>query len=107
MNVSTSNAVVMTNREFFQQREAAAICRIPGAQELLIASNEHRPALERKYPEAVFALNIISNPFVQDRELGAIRMEAYSAILNGEAVSSVQYKYDRQMDAYVSRHNWD
>ena len=63
--------------------------------------------LEKKYPEAVFALKILSNPFVPDRELGAIRMEAYSAILNGDSISSVQYKYDRQMDAYVTRHNWD
>ena len=105
--MNTSNAVVMGNREFFQQREAAALRRIPGVRELLTAGNNQISSLERKYPEAVFALNIVSNPFVQDRELGAIRMEAYSAILNGEAISSIQYKYDRQMDAYVTRHNWD
>jgi hypothetical protein len=52
-------------------------------------------------------LEILSNPFVHDRELGSIRMDAYSAILNGEAIAGVHYKYDRQMDAYVARHNWD
>ena len=31
----------------------------------------------------------------------------YSAILNGDAIAGVHYKYDRQMDAYVTRHNWD
>jgi hypothetical protein len=66
-----------------------------------------RPALEQKYPDAAFALEILSNPFVQDRELGSIRMDAYSDILNGEAIAGVHYKYDRQMDAYVKRHNWD
>lgn len=37
----------------------------------------------------------------------SIRMDAYSAILNGEAIAGVHYKYDRQMEAYVARHNWD
>lgn len=104
---TTSNAIQMNSREFFRQREAAALCRIPGIRELLGADPAQRPTLEQKYPDAAFALDILSNPFVQDRELGSIRMDAYSAILNGEAIAGVHYKYDRQMEAYVSRHNWD
>ncbi len=104
---TTSNAVQMTNREFFRQREAAALCRIPGARELMSAHGDQRSALEQKYPDATFALMIISNPFIPNRELGAIQMDAYSAILNGDAIAGVHYKYDRQMDAYVARHNWD
>ena len=107
MTRQTSNAMQMTNREFFQQRESAALFRIPGARELLRATAEQRPMLEQKYPDAVFALQIISNPFIKDREVGAIQMEAYSAILDGKAISDIRYKYDRQMDAYVARHNWD
>ena len=107
MNRQTSNAVQMTNREFFRQREASALCRIPGVRELLRATADQRPVLEQKYPDAVFALQIISNPFIRDREVGAIQMEAYAAILDGNAISDVRYKYDRQMDAYVARHNWD
>lgn len=107
MSTLTNTALKMSNREFFQQREIAALRRIPGSRELLAATSEQRPSLEMKYPEAVFALKIISNPFVPDRELGAIQLEAYSAILNGEPISGVHYKYDRQMDAYVTRHNWD
>ena len=103
----TSNAVQISNREFYRQREAAALCRIPGVRELMAAHADQRPALEEKYPDAAFALDILSNPFVQDRELGSIRMDAYSAILSGEAIAGVHYKYDRQMDAYVARHNWD
>lgn len=107
MNRQTSNAVQMTNREFFRQREAAALRRIPGVRELLRANPDQRPGLERKYPDAVFALEIISNPFIKDREVGAIQMEAYAAILDGKAISEVRYKYDRQMEAYVVRHSWD
>ena len=70
---TTSNAVQMNNREFFRQREAAALGRIPGVRELMSAQGDQRPALEQKYPDAAFALDILSNPFVQDRELGSIR----------------------------------
>ena len=104
---TTSNAIQMNNREFFRQKEAAALCRIPGSRELMSAQGDLRSALEQKYPDAAFALDILSNPFIPDRELGSIRMDAYSAILNGEAIAGVHYKYDRQMDAYVTRHNWD
>jgi hypothetical protein len=97
----------MTNREFFRQREAAALFRIPGVRELMNAKAHHRSDLEQKYPDAAFALNIISNPFIADRELGAIQMEAYSSIHNGDAIADVHFKYDRQLDAYMTRHNWD
>lgn len=104
---TTINAVQMSNREFFRHREAAVLCRIPGVRELMSTNGDQRSALEEKYPDAAFALDILSNPFVQDRELGSVRMDAYSAILNGEAIAGVHYKYDCQMDAYVTRHNWD
>ena len=104
---TTSNAVQMNNREFFRQREAAALRRIPGVCELMNTKGNQRTTLERKYPDAAFALEIIYNPFIADRELGAIQMEAYSAILNGDAISDVHYRYDRQVDTYMSQHNWD
>ena len=107
MRTYTSNALKMTNREFFRQREAAALRKISGVRELLRANADQRSALEQKYPDAVFALQIVSNPFVNDREVGAIRMEAYAAILDGKEIADVRYKYERQMDAYVTRHNWD
>lgn len=107
MNRQMSNAVKMTSRELFRQREETALRCIPGVRELLRANGEQRPVLERKYPDALFALQIISNPFIKDREVGAIQMEAYAAILDGKAIGDVRYKYERQMDAYVARHNWD
>ena len=107
MNTATSNAVKMDNREFFRQREAAVLYKIPGVRELITAKGSQRSALQKKYPDADFALKIISNPFIPDRELGAIQMEAYSSILNGDAIPDVHFKYDRQLDAYMTRHNWD
>ena len=63
MNTS-SNAVVMTNREFFRQWEHAALCRIPGVREIMGAYADQRPALEKQYPDAAFALKIVACRFV-------------------------------------------
>ena len=107
MNTSTSNAVVITNRAFFRQREAAALHRIPGVWELMGAYDDQRPALEKKYPDAAFALKIVSNLFFHDRELTNIHMKAYSAILNGENLADARFHYNKDMEAYHTRHNWD
>lgn len=107
MKTSTSNAVIMSNREFYHQREAAALRRIPGAWELMYASEDLRPILEREYPHAAFALEILTNPFVADRELGAIRMEAYASILDGKNPAEVRRRYESQQEEYLQRHSWD
>lgn len=107
MNTSTSNAVRLSNREFYQQRIDSALCRIPGAWELLNASPDSRSTLEAKYPDVAFAVNILTNPFVQEHELGVIRMEAFAAILNGKNLTDVHRRYDRGVEAYLSDHNWD
>jgi len=104
---STSNAVQMTNREFYRQREAAALRRIPGVRELLGAYYDQSPALEAKYPDAAFALKIVSNLFFHDRELTNIHMAAYTAILNGDNLADARFRYEREMDAYHERHKWD
>lgn len=62
MNTS-SNARVMSNREFYRQREYAALHRIPGVYELTCSAADQRPGLEKKYPDAAFALYIASNLF--------------------------------------------
>ena len=107
MNIYTSNAAILSNREFFQQWETAALLRIPGTRELLGATDDRRPALEKKYPDAAFALKIVSNLFFHDRELTNIHMQAYASILNGENLADARFRYDREMDAYTQRHMWD
>lgn len=80
MNTSTASHT----REYFQQKESAVLGQIPGVKELLSAYDEERPALEKKYPDAAFALTISSNLFFHDRELTAIHMKAYSSLLKGD-----------------------
>lgn len=104
---TTSNAVKLSNREFYQQRVDAALRRIPGAWDILNAPISKRSALETKYPDVAFAVSILSNPFIHNRELGQIRMDAFSSILNGENLADVHRRYDRGVEAYLSDHNWD
>ena len=63
MNTSTSATPTQNTREYCQQKETAVLQQIPGVYELLSAYEDERPALEKKYPDAAFALNISSNLF--------------------------------------------
>lgn len=107
MNTSTSNAAVMSSREFYRQRETAALCRIPGVRDLMKANPDQYPVLAQKYPDAAFALHIVSNLFFHDGELTNIHMAAYTSILNGGNLADARFRYCREMDAYHERHNWD
>ena len=106
MNTS-SNATVISNRDFYRQREYAALHRIPGAYELIRSNSDNRPALERKYPDAAFALFIVTNLFFHDRELTNIHMGAYTDLLNGEQIADIRFRYERDMKNYTERHLWD
>ena len=106
MNTS-SNATVMSNREFYRQREYAALHRIPGVYELAHSNTDNHPALEKKYPDAVFALFIVSNLFFHDRELTNINMSAYTDLLNGERIADIRFRFEKAMKQYSERHLWD
>ena len=106
MNTS-SNAKVMSNREFFRQREYAALHRIPGVYELIHSNADQRFMLEKKYSDAVFALFIVSNLFFHDRDLTNIHMSAYTDILNGERIADIRFRYEKAMQQYMDRHLWD
>lgn len=106
MNTS-SNATVMSNREFYRQREYAALHRIPGVHELIRSDLEQHPLLEKKYPDAAFALFIVSNLFFHDRELTNIHMDAYTDLLNGERIADIRFRYEKAMQQYTGRHLWD
>ncbi|MEF2838864.1 MAG: hypothetical protein U0N82_14225 [Oscillospiraceae bacterium] len=104
---TSSNATVMSNREFFRQREYAALHRISGVYEMIHANADQRPMLEKKYPDAGFALYIASNLFFHDRELTDIHMTAYTGILNGENIADIRFRYDSAIKNYMERHLWD
>lgn len=95
-----------TRQELLRQQEAV-FSRIPGIEALRHAAPERTAELEAQYPDAAFALMITDNLFVGDREQNEIHQKAYTAILNGEPITGVRFKYDWDLEAYLLKHMWD
>lgn len=90
-----------------RSREQTVFPAIPGMRELMQAKTSEFSDLGAKYPDAAFALRTANELFHHDRELSLITQRAYFAILDGEPISSVRCRYDREMERYVSAHMWD
>ena len=95
-----TTAISHTRQELLQQQEAV-FSRIPGISVLRRATPEDIAELEMKYPDAAFALMISDNLFVGDHQ------KAYTAILSGESISGVRFRYDFDTESYLRRHMWD
>ena len=87
---------------YYQDQENKVFRAIPGMDALL-----QNPALEAKFPEAAFALEMANSLSTGDNEQNAIHQRAYLAILHGESIAAVQYRYKLDMERYVERHMWD
>ena len=98
------NNMTMQN---IKARELTVFSTIPGVNELMQASPAQKTEVEAKYPDAVFAVEIASSLFNHNRELSEITQKAYFSILNGESISSVRFRYDRETDQYWKEHMWD
>ncbi len=66
-----------------------------------------RKFLKNKYPDAAFALMISENLFTGDQEQNEIHQRAYKAILNGEPMTGIRFRYDYDLEAYLLKHMWD
>ena len=98
------NHVTMEN---IKTRELAVFNTIPGVNELMQASPAQKAEVEAQYPDAVFAVEIASSLFNHNRELSEITQKAYFSILNGDSISSVRFRYNRETDQYWKEHMWD
>ena len=101
-----TTAISHTMQELLHRQEAV-FSRIPGISALRRATPEDIAELEIKCPDAAFALMISDNLFVGDRELNEIHQKAYTAILSGESISGVRFRYDFDTESYLKRHMWD
>lgn len=96
-----SGRICHTRQELLRQQEAV-FNSIPGLNALRHAAPESIPELEAKYPDAAFALMISDNLFVGDREQNEIHQKAYTAILSGESITGVRFKYDYDLESYLT-----
>ncbi len=92
---------------YYREKESIAYSAIPGMDMILSSSPAEREKLEEKYPDAAFALMISDNLFVGDWEQNEIHQNAYTAILNGESITGVRFKYDYDLESYLLKHMWD
>ena len=104
--INALNPVHNRRRDLIEREQTAFDC-IPGMAVLRGCAPEHIPELEAQYPDAAFALMITQNLFAGDREQNEIHQRAYAAILNGEPINGVRFKYDYDLDAYLLKHMWD
>lgn len=93
--------------DYIREKERAVFSSIPGMNELLQAKPNEVPDIEVQYPDAVFALQTANSLFNHNRDLSVITQRAYFSILNGENISDVRFRYDREMTEYWKRHMWD
>ena len=105
--MSSTAIPICHTRQKLQRQEEAVFNSIPGINILRKASPDSIPDLEVQYPDAAFALMIAGNLFVGDREQNEIHQKAYTAILNGESITGVRFKYDYDLESYLLRHMWD
>ena len=105
--LTTGTTAISHTRQELLQRQEAVFSRIPGISALRRATPEDIAELEIKYPDAAFALMISDNLFVGDRELNEIHQKAYTAILRGESIPGVRFRYDYDTESYLRRHMWD
>ena len=107
MSTAERRNPIHNRRQGLREREQAVFESIPGMEKLRSSSPEHYQELEAKYPDAAFALMITQGLFAGDREQNEIHQRAYTAILNGEPINGVRFKYDYDLESYLLKHMWD
>ena len=108
MNTSVISRNQTHSLRYYRSLEETAFNRIPGMEELRSAASEEQfSLLQARYPDAAFALMTSGNLFCKDRELNEIHLKAYRAILDGENITNVRFRYDYDLEAYLERHLWD
>lgn len=101
--MATNTSIIQSVKE----RERKAFMAIPGMKEYLMASPLDKEKIAVVFPDVTFALMVADSILGNDREQCAINQKAYFAILNGEKMAEIRFRYDADMKNYVERHLWD
>lgn len=105
---TVSNSLTTTySRQTLRKQQREVYQKIPGMFELLHAASDTVDDVTSKYPDAAFALMVSDNLFCHNRELSEIHQRAFFAILNGESIANVRFRYEEDSRKYLSRHLWD
>lgn len=92
---------------YYTDRERVAFQQITGMNEVLSAEAADRERISAKYPDAVFAIMIHDEMVCGIRGVRGIAQKAHAAIVNGENMENIRFRYAKEMDEYFQEHTWD
>ncbi|MEF2837051.1 MAG: hypothetical protein U0N82_04945 [Oscillospiraceae bacterium] len=92
---------------FYTDSERVAFQKIDGMTEVLNANPSEIHEVSAKYPNAMFAIMIHEEMICKFDGIRDIARKAHAAILNGEAIENVRFRFSKEMDEYFREHTWD
>ena len=92
---------------FYTDSERLAYQKIAGMNEVLRAKPSDLETLSAKYPDAMFAIMIHDDMICRVAGVRNIVRKAHAAILEGEGIENVRFRYTKEMDDYFREHAWD
>ena len=92
---------------FYTDSERLAYQKIAGMNEVLTANPSDLETLSAKYPDAMFAIMIHDDMICRVAGVRNIVQKAHAAILEGEGIENVRFRYTKEMDEYFREHAWD
>jgi len=92
---------------YYTDREKVAYQKITGMKEVLTAKPADVEKVSAKYPDAVFAIMIHDEMVCGIRGVRNIAQKAHAAIMDGENMENIRFRYRKEMDEYFREHTWD
>lgn len=92
---------------YYTDRERIAYQKISGLNEVLKAKPAEMESVSMKYPDAVFAIMIHDEMVCGIRGVRNIVQKAHAAIIEGENMENIRFRYAKEMDEYFREHAWD
>ena len=92
---------------FYTDQERVVYQRISGMNEILSATPADIESISAKHPDAVFAIMIHDEMVCGIQGIRNIVRRAHAAIMDGENMENIRFRYTKEMDEYFREHTWD
>lgn len=92
---------------FYTDLERDVYQKISGMNEVLSTKPADLEKVCAKYPDAVFAIMIHDEMVCGIRGVRGIVQKAHAAIMDGENMENIPFRYSKEMDEYFQEHTWD
>ena len=100
-------SMTASNIRYYTDRDRIAYQKIFGMSEVLSAKPADMETVSAKYPDAAFALMIHDEMVCGIRGVRYIVQKAHAAIMDGEDMENIRFRYTKEMDEYFREHTWD